>query len=161
MEPGYPDRVLAFDALFTTNHIQMLKLLIGYMEPSMQGKLAAYIKFMELKYTLDLITKHPHISIVPNKNEDSSPKATALLEDILPFTTPDQRTQLENIKSMLQNAESIKEMMEMMELLKEMSPEMFEGGMNFTENNDMSQMMDMMQMMQGMFGTTNATSPNQ
>ncbi len=160
MEPGYPDRVLAFDALFTTNHIQMLKLLIGYMEPSMQGKLAAYIKFMELKHTLDLITKYPHIRIGPENTADASPpKISALLEDILPFSTPAQRTQLENLKNMFQTMDNMQEMMEMMELIKEMSPELFEGGMNFTQEGDMSQMMDMMQMMQGMFGGTDSSAP--
>ena len=59
MDSKQSDRVMAFDALFTTNHIQMLKLLLSYMEPSVQGRLAVYIKFLELQHTLQLIREHP------------------------------------------------------------------------------------------------------
>lgn len=46
--------VMAFDALYTTNQIQKLKVLLPYIEPSMQKHLAVYIKYMELQYTINL-----------------------------------------------------------------------------------------------------------
>ena len=39
-----PDKIQAFDALFTTNHIQMYKILLPYLEASLQKQLAVYIK---------------------------------------------------------------------------------------------------------------------
>ncbi len=47
-----PDKIQAFDALFTTNHIQMYKILLPYLEASLQKQLAVYIKYMEFQYTL-------------------------------------------------------------------------------------------------------------
>ena len=44
--------VMAFDALYTTNQIQKFKVLLPYIEPSMQKHLAVYIKYMELQYTM-------------------------------------------------------------------------------------------------------------
>ncbi len=173
MEPKCPDRVLAFDSLFTTNHIQMLKLLVGYMEPTLQGNLAVYIKFLELKHTMKLTKEHPFLCISPDSNcdpmnaqPDKTAKLSALLDDLLLFCAPSERTQLQNMKNMFQTMANMQEMMEMMELLKEMSPELFEGGMNFAKNSDspggtpdLTQMMDMIQMMQGMFGGTDASAP--
>ena len=38
-----------FDALYTTNQIQILKILLPFISPDMQKSIAVYIKFMELK----------------------------------------------------------------------------------------------------------------
>ena len=51
--------VMAFDALYTNNQIQKLKVLLPYIDPSMQKNMAVYIKYMELKYTMELFKKHP------------------------------------------------------------------------------------------------------
>ena len=37
--------VMAFDALYTNNQIQKLKVLLPYVEPSMQKNMAIYIKY--------------------------------------------------------------------------------------------------------------------
>ena len=47
--------VTAFDALYTTNQIQKLKVLLPYIEPSMQKNMAVYIKYMELQYTMHYV----------------------------------------------------------------------------------------------------------
>lgn len=171
-----PDRVLAFDSLFTTNHIQMFKILLGYVEPSMQGKLAVYIKFLEFQYTLQLIRDHPSISVTPAQ---SNHNMTALLDEILPLCSPADRDKIQGLKNMFQTMENMQEMMQMMEMLQEISPELFQGGsvvggmgaaqdadggnssgggmdfmqlLNMLQGTDLSQMSDMMNMMQGMFG---------
>ena len=43
--------VMAFDALYTNNQIQKLKVLLPYIDPAMQKNMAVYIKYMELQYT--------------------------------------------------------------------------------------------------------------
>ena len=167
MNNNLSDRILAFDSLFTTNHIQMLKLLVGYMNSAVQGKMAVYIKFMELGHTLKLVTNHPSISISPNCSPSDSLNLTTLLEEMLPFCRPEEQEQLQNLKNLFQTFESIQGMMEMMELMKEMAPEMFDsntsGGLNFsdmmnmTQGPDMTQMMEMMNMMQGIFTNPDET----
>lgn len=167
MDNNQSDRVLAFDSLFTTNHIQMLKLLVGYMEPSIQGKLAVYIKFQELFYTLKLITEHPTLSLSPCMSEENTYTIPILLDNILPFCTPEEKNKIQNLKNMFQNMENIKEMMQMIEMIQEISPELFAGDsansgnidfsqmMGMFQGADMSQMNDMMNMMQGIFTSGN------
>lgn len=175
MDNQCSDRVLAFDSLFTTNHIQILKILLGYMEPSIQGKLAVYIKFRELQYTLQLIREHPSLSSTPNPSSGSSNNMAALLDEIIPLCSPTDRDKILNIKNMFHTMENMQEMMQMIELLQEISPELFQGGgmgtaqgedgnntgnggmdfmqiLNMLQGTDLSQMSDMMNMMQGMFG---------
>ncbi len=167
MDNNQTDRVLAFDSLFTTNHIQMLKLLVGYMDTSIQGKLAVYIKFKELFYTLKLIADHPTLSLSPCIPAETDNTILSLLNSILPFCTPEEKYKIQNMKNMFQNMENMKEMMQMIELLQEISPELFTGDNKGADNFDFSQMMgmfqgadisqmnDMMNMMQGMFASEN------
>ena len=51
-EQPKPDKIQAFDTLFTNNHIQVYKILLPYFEPPMQKQLAVFIKYMEFRYTL-------------------------------------------------------------------------------------------------------------
>ena len=52
------DKVLAFDTLFTTNHIKMLKVLLFYFDPSAQKMLAVLIKFLELHFQFQQILRY-------------------------------------------------------------------------------------------------------
>lgn len=177
MDSKHSDRVMAFDALFTTNHIQMLKLLLSYMEPSVQGRLAVYIKFLELQHTLQLVQNHPSVSIPPDSGLTHPEGGLAeLLEEMMPFCSPAEQEKLQNIRNLYRNWENMQEMMQMFEMLQEISPELFSGGgmSGSTENNgesggapdflnmlsglggaDMSQMMETLQTMQGIFNTNN------
>lgn len=51
------DYVLAFDHFYTTNHIQILKSLLPFMDNKNSSMMPALIKYMELQYTLSLIHK--------------------------------------------------------------------------------------------------------
>ncbi len=172
MDNNHSDRVLAFDSLFTTNHIQMLKLLVGYMDSPIQGRLAVYIKFQELFYTLKLITEHPTLSISPCSSCEADNSILLLLDNFLPFCTPDEKEKIHNLRNMFQSMENMKEMLQMIELLQELSPELFKGEnegqgnfdpsqmMNMFQGIDMSQITDMMNMMQGMFSFDTQTNNN-
>lgn len=139
-----PDGIMAFDALFTTNHIRMLKLLLGYLEPPLQGKLAVYIKFLELQYTLTFFHQNPSASLSLCSGYRRG-EFTELLDDMLPFCEPEEKEKIQNIQNMFSNLKNMQEMMEMVQMMQEVSPEMFSG----FGDGDMSQMMEMMQ---GMFG---------
>ena len=51
------DYVMAFDHFYTTNHIQILKSLLPFMDNDNFRMLPVLIKYMELKYTLSMIGK--------------------------------------------------------------------------------------------------------
>lgn len=127
MDSRHPDRAAAFDALFTTNHIQMLKLLISYLDPAMQGRLAVYIKFLELEYTLRFFQNHPAAMPLCPRPVRPDGGLPGLLEELLPYCSASERENLQNFQKLYQNIENMQEMMQMVEMMQEIAPEMFSG----------------------------------
>ena len=149
MEEKGTSLVTAFDSRFTTNKIQMLKVLMSWIPSSQQGMLAVYIKFLGLQYTLSLLhrpeasmpnTKHLSTDFFSGDNSDT----IELLDELLPYSSQADRSKIDGMKNMLQNMGKIKEMMEMAEMMKEMFPEGFGSG---TDNP-----MDILSGMAGMSG---------
>ncbi len=148
------DKVVAFDTLFTTNHIQMLKVLLSYMEPSRQKTIAVYIKFMELQYTISFFNRHPS-SALPNFRREETFNASKLCDELLPLCGRAEQEQLKQMKNMCQSFENMQEMMQMMEMMKSLFPEgdnPFGGdpsallsGMGGGGGMDMSQLFEMLQ----------------
>lgn len=125
----------AFDALFTTERLQILKVLLPCLPPDKQGGLAVYIKMQELFYTMDLVRNSPHRL---RNALGPAPTGASLFEQILPFCSPSQRDQIRQFQQMSQQMDSMREMMEMVQMMQSMFPE----GMN-PEDMDISQMMGM------------------
>lgn len=131
MEDKGTNLVTAFDSMFSTNKIQMLKVLFTRLPDTQQSTFAIYIKFLELQYTMQFLRNHPK-SLFPNAKPLSADflsgdntETIELLDELLSFSSPEERTRIEGIKSILQNIAKMKEMMEMMEMMKEMFPEGF------------------------------------
>ena len=116
------DKVMAFDTLFTTNHIQMMKVLMTYLDPYIQKTLAMYIKIMELQYTFSFFHTYPNASMQGFPHEESF-NTEKLLNEMLPFCTPSEQNNLSQIKGMFQNFASMQEMMQMVQSMKELFPE--------------------------------------
>lgn len=115
--------VMAFDALYTNNQIQKLKVLLPYIEPTMQKNMAIYIKYMELKYTMDLCRKHPfHICSAPS--EEQMPDIKKLCQELKPYCTEAEVRQLEQMESILQTMEMYQEMSHTMSAMQEIFPNM-------------------------------------
>lgn len=145
------DKVWAFDTLFTNNHIQKLKILMPYFDRPMQKNMAVYIKFLELQYTLNFFRRYPSADLGPLPREDSM-DISKLCDEMIPYCTQSERSQMENMQNMFRTFENYKEMMEMVQMMKEMFPEgenpmssMF-GGMDMSQMPNMSQMPSMSQM---------------
>lgn len=122
--------ITAFDSLFTTNRIQMLKILLPWLAPGQQGGFAVYIKLLELQYTLGFLRRHPDTRLLGNgkqlsadffqgDNEDT----LRLLDELLPFSSQEDRSRIENMKSMIANFRKMQEMMDMMKMIQELFPE--------------------------------------
>ncbi|MDE7222802.1 MAG: hypothetical protein K2O34_03340 [Acetatifactor sp.] len=120
------DKVTAFDALFTNNQIQKLKVLLSYVDSPMQRQLAIYIKFLELKYTMELFQRSPRLSVSPSPGEGSLDPAK-LCQEITPYCSPEEQNQLKQFVSMFQAMNHYQEMMETVKMFQEMFPE----GMSF------------------------------
>lgn len=149
------DKVAAFDTLFTNNHIQMLKILMSYFDPSMQRNMAVYIKYMELQYTLSFFQKHPGASVPPLPRE-SSFDISKLCGEVIPYCSSSEQAKMENMRNMFQTFENYKGMMETVQMMKEMFPEGenpmdsdFMSGMAGMAGFDPSQMFEMFQAMSG------------
>ncbi len=140
MDSNEHSKVTAFDTLFCTNHIQMLKVMLPYMENQMQKSMAVYIKFLELNYTIAYFKKHPY-PLYGCGERETSPDLFSLCSELLPYCTETEKRQLEQIRSMFQTMEMYKEMSKTMDLMKDFMPDMadfsnaFGGSQVFGENS--------------------------
>lgn len=118
------DRVLAFDTLFTNNHIKMLKIVMPFFDASMQHYLAVYIKYLELQYTLSY-TGNYHFP--PSCGSFDVP---SLLHDITPYCSSEEKSKVKQMEQLFSAMENYQNIMEMMAMMKEMFPEGDTGGIN-------------------------------
>ena len=139
--------VMAFDALYTTNQIQKLKVLLPYIEPSMQKNMAVYIKYMELQYTMRYVRKHPFQISGCSISSDQRPDLQSLCLQLSLYSSPEEIKQLEQFRSMIQTMETVQEMSQTFSALKEIFPDM-SASSPFGEASDDSggsfSMMDML-----------------
>lgn len=132
--------VMAFDALYTNNQIQKLKVLLPYIDPAMQKNMAIYIKYMELKYTMDFFRKHPfHIRAA--SEEPEMPDLKKLCRELKPYSTEAEVKQLEQMESMFQTMEMYQEMSQTVSVMQEMFPNM---GTADADNSSTASMEDML-----------------
>lgn len=119
-----------FDQITTNNQIQMLKILLAYLPISTRGTLSVAIKFLELQQTIRIF-RHPRESLLPNRKihleEDifcsDNQETIQFLEELLPYSSSNERKKIENIKAMLENLSKMKGMMEMINTMKELFPD--------------------------------------
>ena len=130
MEEQNTKTITAFDSLFTTNRIQLLKILLPRLAPEQQSGFAVYIKLLELQYTLSLLRRHPGTRLMGNGRQLSADffqgdntDTLELLEEMLPFSGPEDRARIENIRNMIANLKKMQEMMEMIQMVQELFPE--------------------------------------
>lgn len=123
MDSNEHNKVIAFDTLFSTNHIQMLKVMLPYMDNQMQKTMAVYIKFLELNYTIDFYKKHPY-PVCGCMDKDSSHDLFQMCTELLPYCTEEERKQIEQIRNIFQSMEMYKEMSKTMDLMKDFMPDM-------------------------------------
>lgn len=116
--------VMTFDALYTTNQMQKLKVLLPYLEPSMQKHLAVYIKYMELQYTMNYVKRHTATLCGCELTQYEKPDIRELCRQLRRYSTPEEIRQLEQIENVLQTMETVQEMTQTMNAMKEIFPDM-------------------------------------
>lgn len=122
--------ITTFDSLFTNNRIQMLKILLPWLAPGQQGGFAVYIKLLELQYTLSFLHRRPDTRLMGNGKQLSADffqgdnaDTLALLDELLPFSSNEERSKIENMKNMILNFKKMQEMMDMVKMMQELFPE--------------------------------------
>ncbi len=163
------DKIMAFDTIFTNNHIKMLKILVFYLDSPMQKMLAAYIKFLELQHTLKYI--NTNFLPLPSTCSDSSGHSIPILgflgnldinglcQEILPYCTNAENEKVQNILQMFQMMDNFKQLSQTMEMMKELFPDgMPDSGdmFSFFGNSD-SGNTDMFQMFAAMMNNTDSS----
>lgn len=122
MENHEIDPITAFDALYTSNQLQMLKVVLPYMQPNMQSMIALYIKLNELLIAFRFSKGAGNSYFTkPEKELDFS----CLLKDLSPFMSDSEKEMANQFVSMQENMEQFKQMSEMMQMMNDMggSPE--------------------------------------
>ena len=115
--------VMAFDALYTNNQIQKLKVLLPYIEPSMQKHMAIYIKYLELQYTIGLFKRHP-FQVHSASREKEAPDFKKICKELRPYCSESENRQLEQMGSLFKTMEMYQEMSQTMSAMQEMFPDM-------------------------------------
>lgn len=109
------DSIQAFDALYTTNQIQIMKILLPFCPPETRRSLAVIIRFLEFQYTLTLVRSHPECFRDP-------PLPFSLgdiCEKISGYCPPQLRSLLEQVQSMQNAMQMYEEMKQVMDLFGE------------------------------------------
>lgn len=139
MERIEHDKIIAFDTLFTNNHIQMLKVVMPYFDSRMQAHIAIFIKYLEFRYVLSFCQTGScelcscSIDKAMGKEDFDICK---LCNDILPFCTKEEKQQIEQMTGIFRSMETFKEMSKMMELMKDLAPDMTGGTATGQEQNN-------------------------
>lgn len=127
MEKKEHDKIIAFDTLFTTNHIQMLKIVMPYLDTSMRKKLAVYIKYQELLYALSYYSSHSAQLCGCSMDSHSCMDKEEfdfgrLCGEILPYCTPQEKQKVEQLAGMFRSMETFREMSQVVEMMQDFAP---------------------------------------
>lgn len=141
METIKNEQIYAFDSLYTTNHIQMLKILLPCLNPPLQKNLALYIKFLELRYTISFLNAHPHV--ISGCGFDTKYREQEIpVDDLLPYLTPREAENLKHLQKSMDIMKQFSNMQKNMEALKGILPEgmdletLFQGMMSGMQGTD-------------------------
>ena len=112
MEKLEPDSIQAFDALYTTNQIQVLKLLLPFCSPQTQRSLAVLIRLLELNYTIGFVRSHPEAFHAPSDSL-SFPDLCVKIRGFCPPQLQAMLDQLMSFQNAMQMYEQIKPLLEL------------------------------------------------
>ena len=122
METRKSEQIYAFDSLYTTNHIQMLKILLPCLNPPLQKNLALYIKFLELRYTISFLNAHPYA--ISGCGFDKKYREQELpIDELLPYLTPKEAEQFKQLQKTMGIMKQFSNMQKNMEALQGILPE--------------------------------------
>lgn len=115
------DPITAFDTRYTSNQLQMLKIILPYIQQKLQRFIAIYIKWNELQIALQFSQSNLFSDSFSAKELD----ITYLLKYLSPYLSDSEKEMMNQLSSMYENMEQMKQMSQMMQMMNDMgdSPE--------------------------------------
>lgn len=110
------DPIIAFDALYTSNQLQMLKIVLPYMHSNMQRFMAIYIKLSELMLAIQFNKRNPFCDSFSEKKE---PDLSYLLKYLSPYLSDAEQEMMNQFSYMQENMEQFKQMSQMMQMIND------------------------------------------
>jgi len=131
------DNVLVFDHFYTNNHIQIMKSLLPYIDNDASSMLPVMIKYMELRYTMELV-KHKAQPFAQSLAACSREPADldSIYRAIRRYLSPDEERGFAQMMNMMNTMSNVRQMQQMMELMQGMGGDenIFSG---FGDSSDM------------------------
>lgn len=118
MENQEVDPITAFDTLYTSNQLQMLKIVLPYMQSEMQHIIALYIKLNELLIAYHFYKRNKSN---PAKSKPKDFDLGQMLKSLSPFLSDSEREMMNQFSSMQENMEQFKQMSSMMSMMQDMN----------------------------------------
>ena len=148
------EAILAFDTLYTTNHMKILKLLIPYLETEYQKKLAVFIKLQELMFTLNFFRQYSASLYSPDFKQGKKMDLNTLIPLLIPYCNEAEKniiSQFSQIQNMMNMMEQMQVYMPMIQQLissrsgDDTNPDgMNQNGLDLGGNNLMDMLKNMM-----------------
>ena len=116
------DPIFAFDTLYTNPQIQLLKLSMPLLPSDYHSFLAVYIKFLELRHTLELAEGLRKTCRSLQSERYIPPDKETLeeyFESISSYLSPEDSKKLSKIRNMLQSMEQFKQFLPILEILSQ------------------------------------------
>ncbi len=118
--------ILAFDTLYTTNHMKILKILLPYLECDYQKKLAVYIKWQELLFTIGHMKKFSSPLYCKCCTTKKEPDFALLAQILSPYCSEQERKLLSHFSQIKNYTSLFSQIQEYLPLLQGMMSS--EGG---------------------------------
>ncbi len=119
MESHETDSIIAFDTLYTTNHLQMLKILLPHLQEEMQPHIAVYIKLNEFLFALHFSKEHHATGHSCSSKKEVN--MDSLIQEISPYLSGNEKEMLKKLADMKDNMEKFQQISQMMQMMEGMS----------------------------------------
>lgn len=134
------DPITAFDTLYTTNGLQVLKILLPHLQKDIQPGIAVYIKLNELLFSLRFSKGLKECSAPLSTGKETDMQE--LICEISPYLNGNEKEMLQKIADLKDNMERFKQISRMMQMMEDMgdSPESVLQGFLSEEQMEMFKM---------------------
>ncbi len=147
MEELNNDCLKKFDSKYSNNKIQCLKIICSHVAPNIQNLLAVYIKFMEIKFCLSRMDNHINFGDILHCTDRID--IQKLMDDILPFLSPNEQTKVSQIRNTLSQIEHYQSLFSTFQMMQDIFGDGKDNPFgNFSPDMDMSELSSMMELFQ-------------
>jgi len=136
------DNVLVFDHFYTNNHIQIMKSLLPFIDNGSSSMLPIMIKYMELRYTMDLVKRgaQPFAQSLAACSREPVDLET-VYRAVRRYLSPDEERGFTQILNMMNTMSNVRQMQQMMELMQGMGGD--ETGFGDLGDMDLGSLMEL------------------